>query len=112
MLPLLVCLRQHLVGFISRLKWKMGPKLRILNQGVRLPSGIEKERAGSLSRLVERFTFHVTFVKKGLGSPTRYVEQETSPFELIRASHAEHCSYLSKSSCLVRLISSQEASDR
>jgi hypothetical protein len=71
----------------------MGPKLRRLNQGVHLPSGIEKERAGSLSRFIERFTFHVTLVKKGLGSPTRDVEQETSPFELNRTFYAEHCPY-------------------
>ncbi len=54
--------------------------------GALLPKHIIKERFGSLSRVVERFAFHVAFVKIGLGSLTRYVEQETSPFELKKRS--------------------------
>lgn len=62
----------------------MGPPLRIKQQGEHLLLRFENERADSLSQLFERFTFHVALVKKGLGSITRCVEQETSPFEINR----------------------------
>src|SRR5947209_15259459 len=75
---------ERLVGFNSPLHWNMGPPLRRSYQGSSPPGERKKGRVGFLSRIVERFAFHVAIVKKGLGSTTRCVEQETSPFELMK----------------------------
>jgi hypothetical protein len=47
---------------------KMGPKLKlkIASQGVHLPFGVEKKRAGSPPRLVEQFTSQFESKRKGL----------------------------------------------
>jgi hypothetical protein len=59
----------------------MGPKLKrkIIHRGVRIPFGVEKERAGSSPRFFEKFTSRLKINGKGWFS-TSFVEQETSPF--------------------------------
>lgn len=61
----------------------MGPKLRI--QRGESTSCHDLKTKGPILYLdnVERFTFHLA-VQKGLGSITRCVERETSPFEINR----------------------------
>jgi hypothetical protein len=70
-----------LVGFVSLLECEMGPKLKrkMKRQGVLLLFGVEKERAGSLPRFVEKFTSRLEINGKGWFSPS-FVGQETSPF--------------------------------
>jgi hypothetical protein len=59
----------------------MGPKLKrkMKRQGVLLLFGVEKERAGSLPRFVEKFTSRLKINGKGWFSAS-FVGQETSPF--------------------------------
>lgn len=59
----------------------MGPKLKlkIRSQGVHLRLGKKKERAGTLPRVVEKFTSRLECQEKGWYS-TSFVELETSPF--------------------------------
>lgn len=71
------------VGFISRLEWKMGPTLKNTTRGVHF-SPVRQGDVVLLPRRVEQYSSHTVLIKKGLGSPTRVVEQETSPFEQVQ----------------------------
>src|SRR5579884_3081508 len=88
------------VGFVSRLEWKMEPQLRIKRQGVHFPVSIEKERAGTPPRLVEQFASRLALIEQGLGSPTRSIEQETSPFQIDGP-------FLSQEPCIILTVLTQ-----
>jgi hypothetical protein len=82
----------------SRMKNGTELKLKIVSQGVRLRSGIDKERAASLPRFVEKSTSRLELTGKGWFS-TSFGEQETSPFQSkhlrVRENRASSLVYLS-----------------
>jgi hypothetical protein len=84
----------------------MGPKLKrkLKRQGVHLPFGVVKKRAGPQARFIEKFTSRLEINGKGWFSAS-HVEQETSPsdqcvFAFERAMHSRLFNLLIFSSVL------------